>query len=155
MFAKPKYAEINELLATMDDPSSPNIMFDPISIDQIITAKRNDYFYAGLRRHFNKGESLSFVVDGNEILVGKGDRGKKIATPYSLRERILLINHYSKLEGHPVGRKIFHRIRRELYWPPLAVDFSATLRRCPHCACNRIKLRKNSGKLQSFQLRHH
>ena len=37
-----------------------------------------------------------------------------------------------------------------MYWSALAVDCYATVRRCPTCAKNRIKLRKSVKELQLF-----
>lgn len=36
------------------------------------------------------------------------------------------------------------------YWPALAVDCCATVRRCPLCVPNRIKLNQNVTELQFF-----
>ena len=45
---------------------------------------------------------------------------------------------------------MYHKIRKDFYWPSLAVDCYATVRKCPQCAKNRMKLRKNATKLQLF-----
>ena len=37
-----------------------------------------------------------------------------------------------------------------MYWPALAVDCYATVRRCPNCAKNRIKLRQHTTALKLF-----
>ena len=61
-----------------------------------------------------------------------------------------MLNHRPKLAAHPGGRKLYYRIKRNFYWPALAVDCYATVRNCPECARNRIKLRKNVGELTLF-----
>lgn len=57
---------------------------------------------------------LAFVVDKNGILVRTSDKGNQIVAWHSVKERILYINHHSKLAGQPDGRKIYHRIRKTL-----------------------------------------
>ena len=92
----------------------------------------------------------SFEVNDDGILVRSSDIGVQIVAPHSLKDRILHINHHSLLAGHPGGRKLYHKIRKDFYWPALAIDCSATVRKCPQCARNRIKLRKNVTELQLF-----
>ena len=45
---------------------------------------------------------------------------------------------------------MYYHIRKDWYWPALAVDCYATVRNCAQCAKNRIKLRKNVEPLQLF-----
>lgn len=78
----------------MHDSGPPRTGFYPISIEDIIAARRNDRVCTELRRSLNKEERLSFVVDDNGSLVGTRDKGNQIATPHSLKERILYIDHY-------------------------------------------------------------
>lgn len=74
----------------------------------------------------------------------------QIVIPHSLKQRVLHIHHYARLAGHPGGRKLYQSIRKNMYWPALAVDCYATVRRCPTCAKNRIKLREHAQPLQLF-----
>lgn len=41
-----------------------------------------------------------------------------------------------------VGRKLYHRIRRNSYWPETQFHCYTTVCHCPECACERRKLRK-------------
>jgi len=45
---------------------------------------------------------------------------------------------------------MYQQVRRDWYWPALAVDCYKTVRNCPQCARNRIKLRRNVEQLQLF-----
>ena len=45
---------------------------------------------------------------------------------------------------------MYNRIRRHFYWPALAIDCYITVRNCPDCSRNIIKLRKNVGSLKLF-----
>lgn len=88
----------------------PGNWFDPISIEEILAAQSNDNFYPKLHHRLNQRDRLSFFVDDNGILVRRGDKGNQIVSPHSFEGRILYINHYSKLAGHPGSRKLYHRI---------------------------------------------
>ena len=61
-----------------------------------------------------------------------------------------MLNHRPKLAAHPGCRKLYYRIKCHFYWPALALDCYATVRNCPECACNRVKLRKNVGEVKLF-----
>lgn len=63
---------------------------------------------------------------------------------------ILSINDCSLLAGHSGCRKIYYKIRKDLYWTELAVNFNSTLRNFSHCTPNQLKLRKNFTRLQIF-----
>ena len=54
------------------------------------------------------------------------------------------------MAGNPGVRKLYAKIRRHFYWPALAADCYATVRNCPDCARNCLKLRKNVGELKLF-----
>ena len=54
------------------------------------------------------------------------------------------------MAGHPGGRKLYYSLRRDYYWPDMAVDCYATVRECVTCARNRIKLRKNRKMMTLF-----
>ena len=92
----------------------------------------------------------AFEIDDKGILVRCGDKGNQIVAPHSLKKKILHVHHLSLLASHPGGRKMYYQIRKDWYWPALAVECYATVRNCPHCAKNRIKLRKNVKPLQLF-----
>lgn len=52
------------------------------------------------------------------------------------------MNHYSKLSGQTVGRKLYYTNTKDFYWPALAVHCYARVRLCPQCACIRIRFWK-------------
>ena len=69
--------------------------------------------------------------------------------PHDLKKKVLHINHHTLLAGRPGGKKLYHLIRKDYYWPSLTVDCYNTVRLYPHCACNHIKLTRN-GELKLF-----
>ena len=68
----------------------------------------------------------------------------KIVIPLALRARILHLEHYPKTASHPGGRKLYYYLRRDFYWPSMAVDCYATVKNCVTCVKNRIALRKRA-----------
>lgn len=45
---------------------------------------------------------------------------------------------------------MYHVLRRSYYWPQMAVDVAATVRNRPHCARNRVRLRKKLNRMKLF-----
>ena len=96
------------------------------------------------------GEALLFAADNNGYFVRKVESTAQIVVQRSLRARVLHLSHQPKMAGHPGGRKLYYSLRRDLYWPAMAIDFYANVRECVACARNRIKLRKNRKKMTIF-----
>lgn len=96
------------------------------------------------------GGRLANEVDERGLLARAGKRGPWIVVPKVWRSTSLYVTHYAKRAGHPDGRDLYYLIHRNLYRPALAVDFYATVRRCPQCEPQRIKLGQNVAELQIF-----
>ena len=121
-------------------------MFEPISIEELLVAQQQDALCTDIRRKLDAGEAMSFKMNEDGLLCRIMEH-EQIVVPQSLRPRVLHIYHYARLSGHPGGRKLYHAIKRHFYWPALAVDCYATVRRCATCAKNRLKLRQNTSTL--------
>lgn len=93
----------------------------------------------------------SFEIDDDGNLVRSSNKAIQIVILHALVDRILHFSYYLFLAGHLGGCKLYHRIRRDLYWPALAVYWNATVRKCPHSARKRIKIQKNVTELQLFR----
>ena len=146
-FIEQDFDEEDHLLA-IEKTKEPQ--FQKITMEELLSSQHNDAFCAEISRRLNGGEKLSFSHDDNGLLVRTTHPEHQIVVPHSLKKRVLYLNHYPVLAGHPGGRKLYHRIRRHFYWPALAVDCYATVRNCPECARERLKLRKNVGELKLF-----
>jgi hypothetical protein len=59
--------------------------------------------------------------------------------PASLRGRLCVLAHFSKAAGHPGTTKMTQTLSRLWYWPSMAKDCLATVRRCPNCAAKNLK----------------
>ena len=138
------------VFATLPDPVPSDPMFQQISIEELLVTQQSDAFCMDIRRRLNEGVVMAFGFNDAGLLIRKSEIGPQIVIPHVLKARVLHIHHYARLAGHPGGRKLYQTIRRYMYWPASAVDCYATVRRCPTCARNRIKLRKNVTELQLF-----
>ena len=63
---------------------------------------------------------------------------------------MLHLEHYPKLASHPGGRRLYYSLRRDYYWPSMAVDCYATVKNCVTFAMNRVKLRKRAKFMRLF-----
>ena len=114
-----------------------------------MTAQQSDPFCTDIRRKLNGGVVVAFGFDEDGILCRQVSH-QQIVIPHLLKARVLHIHHYARQSGHPGGRKLYNSLRRHMYWPAMAVDCYATVRKCATCAKNRIKLRQRTNKLQLF-----
>ena len=137
------FATIPEII-----PSDP--IFEPISDEELSTAQLSDDFCSDIRRRLNGGVAVPFGFNDRGLLCRKTEAQDQIVIPHALKARVLHINHYSRLAGHPGGKKLYHTIRKDMYWPSLSVDCYAAARRCSTCARNRIKLRRHTSQLKLF-----
>jgi Integrase zinc binding domain len=70
--------------------------------------------------------------------------------PKILQPRTLYMSHYPLLSGHPGATRMYQSMRRLFYWPAMAADAYATVRRCTTCSRDRIKLRQHNSFMKLF-----
>ena len=63
---------------------------------------------------------------------------------------MLHIHHYSRLGGHPGGRKLYATLRRQFYWPSMPSEVYRLVLSCHSCARERIQGVKRSSFLKLF-----
>jgi hypothetical protein len=81
-------------------------------------------------------------LDDNDVLVCAPideDLQLRYVAPASLRERLCLLAHYTKVSGHPDSTKMLADLSRIWYWPSMAKDCLATVRGCPAFVAKRLK----------------
>ena len=121
-----------------------------ITPEELLRAQANDSFCLSIRSRLNGGEDLPFVDDYRGYLTRVVERHLQVVIREILRARILHMEHHVKTSAHPGGRRMYYSIRREYYWPSMAVDCYNTVRNCETCAKNRVKLRKHKKYLRLF-----
>lgn len=104
---------------------------------KIALTQFHDSFCVDTRSRINEGVLLSFDEKRNGILCHQVTHGQ-IGISIALRQHFLYIHHYERLDRHRNGRKPYQSIRQDMYWPPLAVECYAIVRRCPIWAKIRI-----------------
>ena len=70
--------------------------------------------------------------------------------PSSLRHRLLRLAHHTPIAGHPGQTRLHRRLRRSYYWPHMAADISATVRKCTPCAKNRLRRLRKASEMKLF-----
>jgi Integrase zinc binding domain len=74
----------------------------------------------------------------------------QICIPKSLRERIMTLGHYPQIAGHPGGTRMYQNIRRELFWPRMAIDIHHFVQNCALCARKRLVTQRKTTYLKLF-----
>jgi hypothetical protein len=98
------------------------------------------------------GSDNIFDYDDEGLLVrlAQLDGMRQIVVPASLRPRLLHLEHFPRVAGHPGSTRMFRSLRRRFFWPGMAADVAETVRQCESCAKNRIKERKRTSLLKLF-----
>jgi Integrase zinc binding domain len=81
-----------------------------------------------------------FALNDAGILERKAplDGVKQIILPLSLRPRLLHLEHFPRVVGHPGVTRMFHSLRRHYFLKHIASDVANTINNCTVCAKNRI-----------------
>ena len=119
--------ETDTVYAALQDPTPSDPIFEPITTEELLTSQLSDAFCVSVRRRLNEGVVLPFGFNDESVLCRYVSH-EQIVIPQALKERVLHIHHYSRLAGHPGGRKLYQSIRKDMYWPALAVDCYTTVR---------------------------
>lgn len=77
----------------------------------------------------------------------------KIVLPNSLKERVLNLEHFPNVAGHPGQTRMLEAIRHTWYWPQMSVDVVTRVQNCPFCANNILRLRKRTNPMKLFPAR--
>lgn len=110
----------DELLETFLDPTSvaPNI--EPIWNKTFVTLQFCNAFRVDIHRRLNKCAALQLGNSENNISCRQVTRDKT-AIPHTPERRVLEINHYARLAGHPDVTKLYSSIRKDMYVSALPV----------------------------------
>ena len=142
------WEDFDLLLATEEEEEHP--VPSAISTEELIREQGRDPFCKKIRISLDRGRPVPFVEDESGVLFRTQEGHPQLVIPRSLVPRVLWLSHYPKAAGHPGETKLYRTLRRHFYWTTLSVDAVNTVRNCVSCARNRVKLRRNSKKLQLF-----
>lgn len=141
---------VMDVLIAQTTDTDADRQLERITLEELLREQLTDAFCAAIRSRLNGGEVLPFRLDDRGILVRTVEAYEQIVIPHSLKSRVLHLAHYSQLSGHPGGTKLYLSLRRDFYWPTLAMDCHATAKLCATCARNRVKLWKKKKPLKLF-----
>ncbi len=101
------------------DPRPPTI----ISVEEMLLEQSTDEFCQKVRQEINSGgETKFFEEEETGVLSRQCGPHKQVVVRKSLRQRLLHLAHYTKPGGHPGGRRMYKTLRRQFYWPELALE---------------------------------
>ena len=97
--------------------------FEPIDCEQLMNDQLPDDYCQSLLQLMMERET-EYSVDDRGLIVRLDPKTGRtlICIPKSLRERIMTLGHYPLIAGHPDGTRMYQNIRRELFWPRMAID---------------------------------
>jgi hypothetical protein len=88
--------------------------------------------------------------DGILVRIVPLDGSRQIVVPWSLRPRLLWLEHFPVVEAHPGVSKMHAAMRRRFYWRNMHKEVEETVRHCAVCAKNRVTERKRTSFLKLF-----
>ena len=144
----------DDILLSLEALRDPRLV--PIPEEEFLREQRSDPFCQDIVLRLVRGEGFPcvgptpYVTDAEGFLFRIANENHQIVVPASLRERVLHLSHFSKLAGHPGGRRLYAFLKRNFYWPAMAVDCYAVSKNCVTCARNRVLLRRNSKPMRLF-----
>ena len=145
--------EANNMGMPINNKDTEPDLPSPVTRQEVIDEQRaDDFCQTVLANLTDKHDSPFFeAVDG--VLCRRDPRAAdlvQIVLPATLQARVLRLAHYSELAGHPGQSRLHRRLRQTFYWPHMAADVATTVRNCPSCAKNRLRLLKRTGLMKLF-----
>ena len=123
------------------------ILLDPITLGELLDAQKADPWCNDLLLQLQdptrETRPPGLFLDPTGALcclsVGHVDFPRRWVAPAAIRPRLCVLGHFSAAAGHPGITKMTATMTRHWYWPSLARDCAAAVRRCPNCAEKRLK----------------
>jgi Integrase zinc binding domain len=88
--------------------------------------------------------------DGILVRIAPLDKSRQIVVPWSLRPRLLWLEHFPVVAAHPGVSKMYEAMRRRFYCRNMHKEVEETVRHCTVCAKNRVTERKRTSFLKLF-----
>jgi len=144
-----------------DDDASPCLILDtesvlpkPITMQELADAQKSDEECKRWRELVGN-QGSPFILENREGVdvlcrMSKLDSRIQLCIPSSLRSRVLKMEHYIPMAGHPGSRKMYTTLRRNYYWPSFSVDVKDVVQKCMECTSERLNLRKKTKHTTLF-----
>jgi Integrase zinc binding domain len=128
-----------------DEVFSQTLQLEELIADQAQDAERREF--ADLCGH---GTAVDHSDAGLLVRKAPLDGSEQIVVPAALRPRLLHLEHYPRVAGHPGVSRKFRSLLRRYFWRKMSADVAETVRQCAVCAKNRIHERKRTSFLKLF-----
>ena len=132
--------------------AEPEAELSPITPEELLRAQSVDPTCIDIRSRLEEGVSLPYRTNSQRLLtrLSPWDDHEQIFVPPSLRAKALALAHYPAVAGHPGSTRMYQSLRREFYWPNMALDTHECVRNCSRCAKERINLKAHFQFLKLF-----
>jgi len=119
---------------------------------EVATAKGEDPLCRKVVEALNAGRAVPFFEDSDGLVCRRAthDGVAQIFVPEFLQERVLRLEHETKLAGHPGKSRMYAAMRRYYYWPGMTADVVLHVRNCGSCARGRVNPLRVTAALQLF-----
>jgi RNase H-like domain found in reverse transcriptase/Reverse transcriptase (RNA-dependent DNA polymerase)/Integrase zinc binding domain/Integrase core domain/Chromo (CHRromatin Organisation MOdifier) domain len=127
----------------------PNL--EPISVEEFAAAQREDEFCRAVLD--TETGSLSAACFNDSGLISRRDPRtdrSQICVPESLRGRVMSLTHHPKIASHPGGTRMYQNLRRDFFWPRMAVDIHEYVQGCSSCARKRLSTQRKTSHIKLF-----
>ena len=132
-----------EVMATEEVPQA-------ISREEIRHEQAMDDECDALRISQVKDGIIDVDEDGILVRIAPLDGSRQIVVPWSLRPRLLWLEHFPVVAAHPGVSKMYAAMRRRFYWRNMYKEVEETVRHCTVCSKNRVTERKRTSFLKLF-----
>jgi Integrase zinc binding domain len=132
----------NEVIAPLTE-ELPQV----ISHEEIRDEQSRDFECQELGQRQGASCVTDFNTEGILIRHAPVDGSKQIVVPLSLRPRILRLEHFPVVAGHPGVSKMYASMRRKFSWK-MYKDVEETVRHCTVCAKNCVTEQKRTSFLK-------
>lgn len=119
------------------------------SLTEFINAQAADEICQTAAKKLRKA-GTDITINKERVLVRRAhtDGAAQLLVPLSLRQRVLALSHYPQLSGHPDQRPMYDAMRRDCFWPDVALDVYKTI----SCCKGRAKSSNNARHRRHLEL---
>lgn len=122
-----------------------------ILVEELLREKQKDEFCIQTLNRIEEGRCHIFGEDPKTgLLMRQHGEMKQVVVPKTLRPKVLVIAHHSKVAAHPGGRNMYQALRRDFYWTAMAIECYVTVRSCSDCAKEKVSARARRTDLKLF-----
>jgi hypothetical protein len=121
----------------------------PITIEEFIERQKEDDFCQSFLKEDANFQNGSFLDEHGLVCRENGKTGRsQIYVPKSLRERVMTLAHFPKIACHPGSTRMYQNLRRDFFWPRMAIDVHEFVQQCASCARKRLTTQRKTTHIK-------